>query len=288
MDVQLIGAASDLGVSVDGSRNAPQILLANASVPSEIISADPEAVKSHAADDMRKNEAELNDLNSRLYRRLVSAKLHGAFPILVGGDHACAIPSVLSSEKAYGRIGVMWIDAHADFNTFRTTETGNIHGMPLACAAGYECEDLRGFHDGGTVDPSNVCIVGARSIDREEKENLRKAGVTVYSTEDLRSGDIREIIEKAFTVCLNGTGSVHVSFDLDVIDPVFAPGVSVPAADGISTEEAISVIDAVTERMDDICSFDLVELNPLRDKDRMTERTASEILEKMISAAAGK
>ena len=289
MNIKLIGSSSDLGVSVDGSRYAPELLLSDiADIPSENLFPEPGIIKSHSSDDMRKNEAPLNRFHSRLYSGLVSSRSEGNFTILVGGDHSCAIPSVLSSEKAYGDIGVMWIDAHTDFNTFRTTETGNIHGLPLACAAGYECEELRAFHDGRTVDPQNVCIIGARSIDSEERENLRDAGVTVFSTEDLHTKGIREVIDEAFVVCLNGTGSVHVSFDLDVIDPSLVPGVSVPAADGITTDEAFAVIDAVTERINDICSFDLVELNPLRDTDHISKDIASEILAKMISAAQSK
>ncbi|MBR5045579.1 MAG: arginase [Oscillospiraceae bacterium] len=289
MNIRLIGSASDLGVSVDGSRYAPELLLSDIEdIPSEIMFPEPGIIKSHSADDMRKNEAPLNRFHSRLYSALVSSRSEGDFTILAGGDHSCAIPSVLSSEKVYGDIGVIWIDAHTDFNTFRTTETGNIHGLPLACAAGYECEELRTFHDGKTVDPANVCIIGARSIDREERENLRDAGVTVFSTDDLRTKGIREVVEEAFSVCLNGTGSVHVSFDLDVIDPSLVPGVSVPAPDGISTEEAFDVIAAVTDRIDDVCSFDLVELNPLRDPDHISKDIASEILAKIIAAAQSK
>ena len=289
MEIRLIGSASDLGVSKDGSRYAPETLLPGIKdIPSEILYPEPNVIKSYSPGDLRKNEAPLNRFHSELYSRLLSSKERNLFTIVVGGDHSCAIPSVLSSESVYGDIGVMWIDAHTDFNTFRTTETGNIHGLPLACAAGYECEELRAFHSGSTVSPTNVCVVGARSIDREEKVNLADAGVKVFSTEDLHAKGIREVMEEAFTVCLNGVRAVHVSFDLDVIDPLDAPGVSVPETDGISAAEALEIIGIVAERISDVCSLDLVELNPLKDRDNKTRDIALALLEKMIAAAKEK
>ena len=286
MDINLIGAASDLGVSVDGSSKAPELLLGHfGDEPSELVSPEGPCRKSFAHDDRRKNEEQLNRFNAELYRRALGSKASGRFTVFVGGDHSCAIPSALSSAKQYGDIGVLWIDAHTDFNTFRTTETGNIHGLPLACIAGYECEELRRFHDGNTVDPGNICVVGARSIDREEKENLRKAGITVYSTDDLREKGIEEVMGEAFSSCLRGTSAVHVSFDLDVIDPREAPGVSVPETDGITAEEALLINSIVTARIRDVCSYDLVEYNPLRDRDRKTETAAKRLLSQIISAA---
>lgn len=289
MNCTMIGAASDLGVSRDGTAQSPEVLREHCfpNVPFKMICA-PETIKSRSAQDLRKNEAEINILDKELYDAFLKAKQDGDFTILVGGDHTCAIPSALSSCEAYGKTGVLWIDAHTDFNTFRTTETGNIHGLPLACISGYECEELRTFHTGDTVDPANVCVVGARSIDREEKENLKDAGVRVISTDEIHERGIEAVMEEAFAVCLAGTGKVHVSFDLDVIDPSEAPGVTVPEVCGISSGEALRINSIVAKRISDVCSYDLVELNPSNDIDRKTEQIACTLLKQILEAVQSK
>lgn len=288
MIVSITGAASDLGCSVDGSSKGPEALFGTLGYRHDMVRSAPCARKSLDPEDRRKNEGALNRFNSELYGHLRSAKEAGTFSVMVGGDHACSISSALSSADVYGKIGVMWIDAHADFNTFLTTETGNIHGMPLACIAGYGCSELRQFTSGTTVNPGNICIVGARSIDREEACNLRDAGICVFTTEDIRSLGIGSVMEKAFSVCLNGTHAVHVSFDLDCIDPITAPGVSVPVPDGLTEDEAFSANRIVADRIAEVCSYDLVELNPVRDTGNKTLDIASCLLTMIISAAETK
>ncbi len=289
MNISLTGAAGDLGCTADGSSLGPEALFGAAKIKdARILRPEPGIVKNRDPLDLRKNEEELNRFNSELYRSLRSDKEEGSFSVLVGGDHSCSISSALSSADVYGGIGVMWIDAHADFNTFLTTETGNIHGMPLACIAGYGCGELRNFTSGRTVKPENICIVGARSIDRDEVGNLRDAGVRVFTTQDIRDLGIEAVMDAAFSTCLDGTGSVHVSFDLDFTDPGHAPGVSVPVPDGPPAEQAISVNRIVASRIDDVCSYDLVELNPLRDRDGRTLRLASSVLDIICRAAESK
>ncbi len=289
MDINLIGAASDLGVSLDGSSKAPELLLQHfREISSKLISPSEPCIKSLTREDKRKNEGALNRFNAELYSRAVSSKASGSFTVFLGGDHSCAIPSVLSSVTQYGRIGVMWIDAHTDYNTFRTTETGNIHGLPLACISGFECGELREFHSGGTVDPQNICVIGARSIDRDEKDNVKKAGIHLYSVDDLRERGIAGVMEEAFSICLNGTSAVHVSFDLDVIDPTEAPGVSVPEKDGITKREALLINSIVSGRIGEVCSYDLVELNPLRDIEGRTETTACRLLDQLLVSVKSK
>ena len=285
MNIRIIGAASDLGVSRDGAALGPEVLADRIRVTETKIMRPQEPVtKSRDRDDLRKNEAQINAYDEILYREMLASKQAGNFTILTGGDHTSAIPSALSSQAVYGKIGVMWIDAHTDFNTFETTETGNIHGLPLACIGGYDCADLRTFHTSGTVSPENICVVGARSIDREERENLKKAGIRVFSTQEVRERGVREVMEEAFAICLRGTEGVHVSFDLDVIDPEEAPGVTVPETDGISVSDALLINGIVSEHIRDLVSYDLVELNPLNDKEHRTEDTAVQLLDEIITA----
>ena len=210
------------------------------------------------------------------------------FPIMIGGDHSAAIASALASAKVNVDIGVIWIDAHTDYNTFETTVTGNIHGLPLAAITGYKCNELRYYHDGKIVQPSHTVIVGARSIDDAEKDNVRYSGVTVFTTKDIQEKGIDAVMDEAFKIAGYKTKGVHVSYDLDVIDPDVAPGVSIPEFDGISEEEAMKINEYLINHIDDIVSFDLVEFNPLRDIDRKTEQIGLNILAQMIKAVEKK
>ena len=183
---------------------------------------------------------------------------------------------------------MIWIDAHTDYNTFESTVSGNIHGLPLATINGYKNSDLRTYHDGKIIQPSKTVIIGARSIDDGEKDNVRYSGVTVFTTQDIKEKGVETIMEEAFKIAGYKTKGIHVSYDLDVIDPDICPGVSIPEFDGISEEEAMQINEYLVKNFKDILSFDLVEFNPLRDIDRKTEQIALNILAQIIRAAENK
>lgn len=288
----VFGAGSDLGVHIDGASLGPKQLLNDLTTfykgESMLFQQDATIIKSRNFGDRRKNEYEVEKFNTQLYNNILSKIKEEYFPILVGGDHSVAIASALASVKANIDVGIVWIDSHADYNTFETTITGNIHGLPLAAITGYKCNELRYYHDGKVIQPSRTVIVGARSIDDAEKDNLRYAGVTVFTTEDIREKGITEVMDEAFKIAGYKTKGIHVSYDIDVIDPSIAPGVSVPEYDGITEEEAMTINEYLVKHMNDILSFDLVEFNPLRDQDRKTEQIALNILTQIINAAEKK
>lgn len=292
MKTFIVGAGSDLGVHIDGAHLGPSQLLNDLKSfykgESILLTQDDDIIKSRNLSDRRKNEYEIDKFNTKLYQ-VISEKLKADyFPVLLGGDHSVAVASALASLKKHENIGIIWIDAHADFNTFESTVTGNIHGLPLAAIAGYKCHELRYFHDGGTIPASKTVIVGARSIDAAEKDNLRYAGITVFSTEDIKERGIDNIMEEAFKIAGARTEGVHVSYDLDIIDPEVAPGVSIPEFDGITEDDAMDITDQLIKHMKQIVSFDLVEFNPLRDVNRKTEQIAINILAKMLKAIDNK
>ena len=243
---------------------------------------DENIIKSRNLSDRSKNKYEINEMNEVMYQEIVKRMKQGYFPIMIGGDHTVAIPSSLADCYNNEEIGMIWIDAHGDYNTFETTTTGNIHGLPLATITGYKCEELRRFHKGDLVNPEKTVIVGARSIDPGERENLRYSGVTIFTTEDIKKEGAKAIMEKAWQIASHKTKSVHISYDLDVIDPDEAPGVSIPEFDGITEKEAMEICDNIIENFDKVSSFDLVELNPLRDMNRKTEQIGLNILAKII------
>lgn len=292
MKTIIVGAGSDLGVHIDGAHIGPVQLSSDLQsfYKGDRISfvQDEGILKSRNLSDRRKNEYDIDKFNTALYKAILENINNEMFPILLGGDHSVAVASALASAKKYTDIGIIWIDAHGDFNTFDTTVTGNIHGLPLAAITGYKNHELRYFHDGNTINPQNAVIVGARSLDPAEKDNLRYAGVTVFTTQDIKERGVEAVMNDAFEIATKRTKGVHISYDLDVIDPTFAPGVSVPEYDGITVEEAMAINKNIVMHMENVVSYDLVEYNPLRDINRQTEQIAINLVAQIIKAAEKK
>ncbi|MBO5120193.1 MAG: arginase family protein [Bacilli bacterium] len=293
MKTLIIGAGSDLGVHIDGAHIGPVQLASDLQsfYKGDKLSfiQDESILKSRNLSDRRKNEYDIDKFNTSVYKAIVdNYNKEDIFPILLGGDHSVAVASALASAKKYTDIGIIWIDAHGDFNTFDTTITGNIHGLPLAAITGYKNHELRYFHDGNTINPQNAVVVGARSLDPAEKDNLRYAGVTVFTTEDIKTRGVDAVMNEAFEIATKRTKGVHVSFDLDVIDPSLAPGVSVPEFDGLTVEEAMAINKNIVNHFDHVVSYDLVEYNPLRDIDRKTEQIAINLIAQIIKNAEKK
>lgn len=284
MKLTLINAKTDLGVMVDGANLGPEILsnyYKDDKRIDKIINLEKENIKkSHDPKDLAKNLDAINEFNARLYNEI---KQDNNFPITLGGDHSLAIGSALAAIKKKEKLGIIWIDSHGDYNTFETTRTGNIHGLPLAALDHQTGDRLSLFHDGNYYLPENTVIVGGRDIDPWEMPVIEKAGATVFSTKDIKKQGIDVIIKKAIDIASNNTKGIHISFDIDVIDPEIAKGVSVPAINGITDEEAYLITDEVLKYKDKIKSWDLVEFNPLKDEDKKTEKIAINILEKIIS-----
>ena len=292
MRTVIFGAGTDLGVHIDGANLGPVQLLGDIKSfytgETMLFERDKDIIKSRNLSDRRKNEYEVEKFNTTLYKNIVEKIKEECFPIMIGGDHSAAIASALASAKVNIDVGMIWIDAHTDYNTFETTVTGNIHGLPLAAINGYKNAELRYYHDGKIIQPSKTVIIGARSMDEAEKDNVKYSGVTVFTTQDVKEKGIEEVMEEAFKIAGFKTKGVHVSYDLDVMDPDVAPGVSIPEFDGLSEEEAMKINECIVKHMKDVLSFDLVEFNPLRDVDRKTEQIALNILAQIIKAAENK
>lgn len=226
----------------------------------------------------KRNLNSINEFNEKLYNTTKKVIEQNEFPLTVGGDHIIAIASSLASIEKNKNMGIIWFDSHADFNTYNTSVTGNLHGLPLAVATNYEKEILSDFHTGPFYLPKNTVIVGGRDIDPWEWTNLLDAGVTVFSTQDINKYGIESICKKAFEIAGNNTNGIHVSFDLDLIDPKVAPGVSVPAENGISLEQTYELVKEISKYSSEIRSADLVEFNPNFDIEHRTEKIAKDIL----------
>ncbi len=281
MEYIIVGAGSDLGVHVNGAKNGPAKLINNLNfdIKKELLIQDEKIIKSLDKKDLEKNLDEVNKFNEHLYEVLNANK--DKFIITIGGDHSISIPSVLTSCNK-DNVGLIWIDAHPDYNTFDTTITGNLHGLPCACVTGYDCEKLSYYHNGTFVNPKNTVIVGARSIDKLEMENLKKAGVTIFTTKDIKKYGTKDIMDQAFAIANNNTNKIHISYDLDVIDPIVAPGVSVPEVNGINEEEAYEIANYLHDNLDKMVALDVVEFNPKYDIDNKTLDIATNIINRII------
>ena len=292
MKTFIAGAGSDLGVHIDGAHLGPIQLLNDLKGfykgETFTLVQNEEIIKSRNLSDRRKNEYEIDKFNTELYNKILEKVKDGYFPITIGGDHSIAVASALASAKVHENIGIIWFDAHTDYNTFDTTVSGNIHGLPLAAITGYKNHELRYFYDGKTIQPTKAVVVGARSIDDWEKDNIKYSGITVFTTEDIKEKGVEKVLEEAFKIAGDRTKGIHISYDLDLIDPEVAPGVSIPEFDGINEQEAMQINEFIMKHLDQVVSYDLVEFNPLRDEDRKTEQIAINLLAQMIKAVENK
>ena len=200
----------------------------------------------------------------------------GRFPLVLGGDHSLSVGSIRGAARQK-KIGVLWIDAHADFNTAETTPSGNIHGMPLAALCGLGDERLVQLWDEPTpvVDPGRVAVIGARDLDPGEKHNLLEAGVMVMSMEQVDRLGIVATMEKAIEQVSRDTDGVYLSFDMDCMDPRHAPGVGTPVPGGLTYREAHLICELVAET-GLLVGMDMVEVNPILDIQNQTALLAVE------------
>ena len=206
----------------------------------------------------------------------------GQFPLCLGGDHSMALGTIagISSfcRKNDLEAGVIWIDAHADMNTDETTPSGNIHGMPMAASLGIGNEKLVNIFDfSPKVKPENCALIGVRSIDRLEKENIKKLGVTVYTMADIDKLGIHRIIARVLKQFQEKVDHIHVSFDLDVVDPTFAPGVGTPVPGGLSYREAHLLMESIAE-CGCMSSLEVTEVNPILDNKNKSAEFATNII----------
>jgi arginase len=198
----------------------------------------------------------------------------GFIPLILGGDHSISIGTIAGCSNALGDVGIIWFDAHGDFNTEETSPSGNIHGMSLGASLGYGDEML--VKVGGKKEkarPENVALIGVRDIDPKEAELIKESGINVFTIEQIDFMGMREVVELAINIASNGTKGVHVSFDMDVIDPSVAPGVGTPVQGGISYREAHLAMEMVANSKMLKC-LEFVEVNPILDNKNRTAELA--------------
>ena len=232
---------------------------------------------------------EITETCTKAAELVVKVLGEGITPVVLGGDHSVAAGTVSGVAEFYRRqnqkVGLIWIDAHSDINTPRTSPSGNVHGMPLAALLGLGPDSLANiFGFCPKVAPENTVIVGVRDIDVTEKENIKRAGVTeVYTMRDIDERGMRTVMEEALRAAGRGTAGYHVSLDMDWIDPEDAPGVGTPVRGGATYREAHLAMEIIADH-GRMLSFEIVEVNPVIDEHNRTAELAVEL----IASAFGK
>jgi len=233
------------------------------------------------ADKKKKYIRDIAKVCQKLYDLTSKSLDDGALPLVLGGDHSLAAGSVAASADWLRRttskpLGLIWVDAHGDMNTPATTESGNVHGMPLAALLGQEPMELASIGSTPSVTPLNTVLVGIRNLDQREKEQIKASGVHVFTMKDIDRDGIAKVAERAIELAAKGTGGVHVSFDMDVCDPLIAPGVGTPVKGGFDYREAHMIMELVADS-GQLVALDLVEVNPTLDLRNTTAEFGTEL-----------
>lgn len=232
------------------------------------------AEKVHSSDSNLKNLKAVAEGSEKLAATVDQAIQDGAFPLVLGGDHSIAIGTLAGVGKHYKNLGVIWYDAHGDLNTADTSPSGNIHGMPLAASLGIghpALTEIAGYSP--KVKPENIIIIGARSLDEGEKELIKEKGIKVYTMHEIDRLGMTKVMEETISFLKENTDGVHLSLDLDGLDPHDAPGVGTPVIGGISYRESHLAMEMLAEA-EIITSAEFVEVNPILDEKNKTATVA--------------
>lgn len=220
------------------------------------------------------------DANNGLASKVLEALQNDTFPLIIGGDHSLAMGSIAGASKHFGNnLAVIWIDAHGDINTHATSPSGNIHGMPLAASMGYGYEKLTSiFFNEVKIKPENVFILACRDLDKGEIELINKLKMNVWTTEQINKEGTSKVINDLLTLIKEkNIKNIHLSYDIDCLDPDYVPGTGTPVNDGLTYSQSKELLEAILGT-NLVKSMDFVEYNPMLDKNNKTKETCFELL----------
>jgi arginase len=283
--VELIGAAWGLGGPEPGCAEAPAVLapllveeLQRCGMP---LVAGP--ILSPAPTERRRQLA-VSKLCGLLAAAVADALTQGRLPCVLGGDHSCAGGTWTGVARGVkGALGLVWIDAHMDAHTPRTSHTGRLHGMPLAWLLGQDDDPLYGLAT-GVIEPEHVSLVGVRSFEPEERERLERLGVRIFYMDEVKNRGLDAVLADALAIAQRGTAAFGISVDLDAVSPDEAPGVGTPVPGGLSAAELIRAVEAIGGRSN-LAAVELVEYSPRLDPTGRSARVAIGILRAALCGA---
>ena len=299
MKIILIGVPQNHGCDKDGVQYGPQKLVENnledrlreKGIEVEYIK-DIEVEKVNSEDKFKDDKnikyyKSIYDTNEKLADSVYKTLNNGYFPIILGGDHSLALGSISGASKYFNNIGVVWVDAHGDFNTEITSESKNAHGMPLAFLSGYGKKELVNlYYEGIKVKEENIFHIGGRDIDIKERELLNQSKVNLYDKSIVDEKGFNWIIEDILKKCKQqNIKSLHISFDIDFMDKYIVPGTGTRVEGGYTLEDSKYVVRRLIES-NMVKSIDFVEFNPLLDEDNKTLYICDELLMYFIELLA--
>ena len=241
-------------------------------------------VKRHSGDlssGLRNLEA-IERANTRLAELVDRVIRENSFPLVLGGDHSIAIGTLAGVSRHYDNLGVIWFDAHGDLNTADTSPSGNVHGMPLAASLGFGHDTLTQLGGyGPKIKPENLVIIGPRALDRGEKELIQRHGIHVYTMHEIDRMGMAAVMDESIQYLQSRVDGVHLSLDLDGMDPTDAPGVGTPVIGGISYRESHLAMEMLAES-ELIVSAEFVEINPILDERNRTAQAAVALISSLL------
>lgn len=290
--VSILAVPFDLGASQRGTTQGPKAIL-NAGLENKLHSLQikhtlqelqfpPFIEESKSESPTLKHLNENVIVHSKLAEEVYHLSKSGVFPLILGGDHSIAIGTVSGLRKHHRNLGIIWMDAHSDLNSPHTTPSGNIHGMSLAVNLGIGDPKLTSI--GGmksSLHPKNVVIVGARSLDQGERDLIRKEGITCYTMHDIDKLGMARVMDEAIRISSSGTDGVHLSFDIDSIEPQIAPATGTPVPGGLSYREAHLAMEMLHESSI-LTSAEIVENNPLFDDNHRSSKLLVDLIGSML------
>ncbi len=289
--IEILGVACGVGAQVPECGSGPDALRAGDLVrrlqAGGRFAAWSETIRSGCAHDATPLLA-VRSVCERLAQRVHALVEHGKLPVVVGGDHSCAIGTwkgVASALRPRGALGLIWIDAHMDAHTPQTTLSGALHGMPLACLLGFGDQRLTDLAGRARLLPQHVSLIGVRSSESGEAELLKRLGVRVFFMSEVAQRGLDAVMREALAIATRGTAGFGVTLDLDVIDPVDAPGVGSPVSGGLRPVELGAAL-ATLHGHPALAGVEIAEYNPQRDRGGMTARLACDMLQAMLTQRA--
>ncbi len=291
MDISIIGMPLFYGCDRPGVEKGPDILRENNldkileknHYVTDLGDIDVDYIESKdkfLENDKLKYLKQVVDANNRLASKVYEALTKNTLPFIIGGDHSLALGSIAGSSKYFGNdLGVIWIDAHGDINTETTSPSGNIHGMPLAASMGIGYEKLTSiFFDDFKVKPENVFILACRDLDQGEIELIERLKINVWNIDDIQNGDLDKIISDLISMIKEkNIKNIHLSYDIDCLDPEYVPGTGTPVDNGLTFEESKKLLKSILGTSL-VKSIDFVEYNPELDSNNRTKETCIELL----------
>lgn len=281
--IALIGVPMDLGAGTRGSNLGPEaIRIAGIKKRLEDIGyhvddwgdipADRKKAETLEGSNL-KNLNEILRVNRLLCQEVAKAMEEGKMPVILGGDHSIAIGSIFGVLQKKKNLGVIWFDAHGDINTDNSSPSGNIHGMPVSVLMGIGPEELTSIGKGAFLKRENMVYVGSRDLDPEERKAMKEQGIKVFTMYEIDDMGIKKVMEEAIRIAGDGTDGIHVSFDMDAMDPEIAPGTGTKVAGGMGYRETHYAMEMIA-KSNKLVSVEFVEVNPLLDQGNKTAEAA--------------